>query len=228
MSTRVKATFSGWAATAGVLAILAGCSSNGPADDDPYAEEFAWVIENPASDFEREVLEDGEVTREEYDRAHELFLECMEQTYPPDGLYVVSLEVSSSGFYSTLVHVPAGTHDNFDDNLYGATYDVCAHGTIEEIGHLYMNRELNPERLTLAELMVRCLVDEGVVDSGYTVDNFEADFRSGSVVTETNPQTGETTVNVNEAAPGVNPDDKTDLDIDSDEVNACWSRATGS
>ncbi len=152
---------------------LSGCSDDA-LDANPYAEDMAAAREGAVSDFEREAFADGALTREEYQRAHELWLLCMEQTFPPDGGRAVSLILGENGLYQ----YGATGFDLEDEEFYDSVHESCAEGTIATIAPLYGSMTVNPAKLDVADLLAECLVRTGTVPEWYTAENLRADMGS--------------------------------------------------
>src|SRR5690606_30518412 len=72
---------------------VAGCSADADRGDlsGPYADDFTFALENATSNFERRVLADGVITADEYDEAHHLWLECMQDSFPPGSDFAVGI-----------------------------------------------------------------------------------------------------------------------------------------
>jgi hypothetical protein len=202
-----------------VLAMACAVVSCSGQDADPYAAEFAAAVEKSTSAFEREAFADGTITRIEYEEAHELWLACMEQTFPPDAGKVVTLVANADGFYG----FRAMGFELGDEEFYDSVADNCSVGTIELLAPLYMAMTANPEKEDPFVAVVSCLKRNGLVTDDYTVDNFAADMAasSGPVVdASTDEATGEI-VMVTGPPPEYDESKATGLDYNADEVLNC-------
>lgn len=157
----------------GLVAVLTACSGDAPGIDEnhPWAEELNLALEIVTSDFEREALADGVITREEYEMAHDLWLDCMEQTFPPDGSVHIRLIPDPLGRYTYEI---SGLNDETLD-LYDTVRHACMTGTIEEIAPLYNDMTWNPDNVPRIELVFACLEREGLIPDDYTIDDYEHD-----------------------------------------------------
>lgn len=197
---------------------MTGCSAEDPTD--PYAADVAQMLSADLSEFEREVFADGEITRAEYEEAHQLWLLCMEEAFPPGGPQQVDLILGDDSLYQ--YRAMGFTID--DEAYYDTIADSCSEGTIDNTGPLYAAIARNPERKPFEELVVECLVRNNVVEANYTVDNFLADTSEasqGSVTEVYDTQTGETTL-VTEPPEEVDSDLLTGLDVASVDVENCF------
>jgi hypothetical protein len=181
---------------------LAGCSADGhasrPATDastaphieGPWAAEFSAEWEAATTDFERQVLEDGVVSDQEYSEMTELFRACLSDEgidfdgFAPDGSY----ETTSA---------PGADQD--------ATHDAvkeCSRASGEDsVGLLYSWVHRNPERLDDNTIVVECLHESGVVDRSYTAAQYEQDVTLESYPFVVDLQTGLDAVEVCESDP---------------------------
>lgn len=150
--------------------------------DDPWAEFATDLLKNATSDFEREALKDGVVTREEYEKAHELWLDCMEQVFPPGGRLSVALSADEMGLYSYLFR---GSPSDEDLRIYDAASDECTKGTIGLVALLYNSMAGNPDNVPHSELVVACLVREGLVPDDYSAADY--DYDQGAAPEDRNP-----------------------------------------
>jgi hypothetical protein len=172
----VKSNFPGGharAAAALVLAVsglLAGCADaqveettpvDGPAFSGPWAAEFRSFSEDAASDFERGVLADGEITDQEFSEMTERFSTCLE-----DAGFAFS-GFGPGGSYSATPLSPV------DPETSQRATDDCSVQTGEgSIGALRAWITRNPENADTASIMVDCLHRKGLVDAGYTAEDW--------------------------------------------------------
>ncbi len=150
------------------LALFSACSS-GPGIDasNPYAAEFENALENATSDFERGVLEDGEITSAEYEEAVDRYLGCMHDLD-------VDVTLQASGEMYQFV---TSTAEEFD--LHDAD---CRRGTTAWVTQLYDAKINNPENVEveLAELAAACLVEAGIAPAGYSAEMLGDDMSNGT------------------------------------------------
>ena len=153
-------------AVIGVSAALAGCTA---ADADPDArldrvlEDFAGL---ELSDFESAVLEDGVVSQSEYDEAFASWRTCAEGR----GLTVTE-ERDEHGMYRMTTTRPReqATDDRLRQDR--TISDECAMGTFTVIEAVHRDQTLNPQSRDWNDGVVACLVDQGLVEPGYTREN---------------------------------------------------------
>lgn len=141
------------------VVVLASCATAAP-DDDPYQIRYEEALRAATSDFERAVLEDGEITRAEYEEAVERYVSCMADAGVEVGLH------EQGGYYTYSAAAASG----FD-----ATHDRCAEGTTLLVAGLYVDQLTNPGAEDYDELIVACLIRAGLVDPDYTAEQLTAD-----------------------------------------------------
>lgn len=155
----------------GAAGVLAGCTSPVSQDDsEPYAAEFEAAVDAATSNFERNVLEDGEITRSEFDEAVHNYLACLRN---------IGIDVTAERQGDYYIY---GTTDN---DGYEASHDACAVGTTAVIEPLYVSMMSNPENGDLYTLRARCLVKSGAAPEDYTRDEFKADLKGDTQVVDT-------------------------------------------
>lgn len=168
---------SGWTQTLGrpsvaalsLVSLVALTSCTGVDDqvaDGPYAERIRSAIAESTSDFERDVLGDGVVTRAEYEEAIRLFTTCTE-----DAGYAVDL-VDQGGYYGySQASVPGATE----------AFDSCAKGTTFHIEGIYYSTVANPDNLDWDAITLECLQREGLAPSSLTIGQYlEALSKAGT------------------------------------------------
>ncbi|OJX94704.1 MAG: hypothetical protein BGO96_01140 [Micrococcales bacterium 73-15] len=172
---RPGATLVGLALAAGLIggtgctdASSAGASAESPTGPrptftGPYAAEFEKYYDDATTDFEREVLATSEVTDAAYAEMEERFSSCLADGgiefsgFEPDGAYETSL-------------APNGA-----DTM--AIVNECAETTgANTIGLLHDLMFADPENLGGPVVMAECLVRTGIVDEGYTGEDYTSDL----------------------------------------------------
>lgn len=154
-----------------LVLVLAGCGTGGP-DEHPYAAELESARQAATSDFERDVLADGQVTAAELREAQDLLTACL-----TDAGYVV--EVLPDGGY-TQESTDARPADPdaaaaFDEAMQ-ADHDACAEGSTVLVEPLYRAITANPDNEDLNAAIASCLVRHGVREEGYGVEDLRADL----------------------------------------------------
>ncbi len=124
-----------------------------------YASLFEQARQQATSDFEREVLADDQITRAEYEEATQLWVECLAGKG-------VEVKLQDQGGYYT-AGVPAENSEGFEENS-----DLCAEGTTAVIEPLYIQILQNPGNEDPTELIVACLIETGLADSSFTVEQW--------------------------------------------------------
>lgn len=154
---------------------LVGACSDGPGSDEvsPYSAEFENAFANATSDFERGVLEDGEITSAEYEEAMDNYLACMHDLG-------VDVTLQASG---EMYQYETSTVEEFD--LHDAD---CRRGTVAWIEPLYDGTINNPGNVEVdrAAFAAECLVEAGLAPEGYSAEELGADLSSGSGPARTN------------------------------------------
>lgn len=155
-----------------LMAALTACQSTDEtptvtqsADADPgstgggYASLFEQARQQATSDFEREVLTDDQITRAEYEEATQLWVDCLAGKG-------INVKLQDQGGYYT-AGVPAEDSSGFEENS-----DLCAEGTTAVIEPLYIQILQNPGNEDPTELIVACLIETGLADSSFTVEQW--------------------------------------------------------
>jgi len=159
-----------------IAGVGVGCSGQPPTSD-PYVEDFRQAKELATSDFERAVLEDGKVTRSEYEEAMQRYVSCIS-----DGGGSVTLK-EQGGYY---VYQISGSIEHYDQISEG-----CARDTTVLIEPLYVDVLTNPDKLDPDEALARCYVAAGLVETPFGAqdlrDLMTAAGADGSVGTPIDP-----------------------------------------
>lgn len=203
-----------WLFAAGslIVAPLAGCTESQVSRTDDA--EAAWVADTEVakakatSEFEREVFADDQITPAEYDEAVRLYVECVNRTIPPE-FGAVTARKNEFGMYGyDSPPMPEAQQVSWN-RAYEQAHEKCRVGTTALIEPLFVDKIMNPLRLSPDEQIVECLKRKDLVPDSYTVENFKAD--SGVAAGA-------------EAKPGsYDPDKATglDLSVTSGPVNGC-------
>lgn len=148
----------GAAVTAFALIVLTACSTDSSQEfDGPYGARFTEALSRATSDFEREVLADGNVTRAEYEEAVHRFTGCMEDS----GNHVTLID--QGGYYVYEYRQGAGAEEAFER---------CAEGTTRLIESLYHSLVANPENQDWDEVTLACLKREELAPQGMTLEEY--------------------------------------------------------
>lgn len=150
------------------VAVTAGCGGNEQPAEGPWAAEIEEARQQATSDFERDILNDGEITRAEYDEAIDRYLSCMEDA----GVRVGTEDMG--GYYQYSVAGPSSDYDRHDPD--------CRRGTIQSIEPVYVAIVRNPNNEDLNELLVRCLKAKGLVPEDFTAQDLREEREAGEVV----------------------------------------------
>ncbi len=152
-------------AVLGMAALLGGCSGSEEKAGDfegPYGSELRAAYESASDPAVRAVLEDGRITRAEYDAALQRFVACA-----ADRGVTVTLE-EAYGLY-TFSTVGDATE----------VLDACS-PHVETIAALYGRMLTNPDNRDMDEVVVECLRRAEVVSRDYTAETWVADRDAGT------------------------------------------------
>ncbi|MDO5495336.1 MAG: hypothetical protein Q4G64_06455 [bacterium] len=144
---------------------------------DPWAAAFEAARAEATSDFERQVLEDNEVTRAEYEEGVALYLECLRDR----GFQASATEVNGS--YSYMIE---GGGEDVDT----ASHE-CAIGTTWVIAPLYGAISGNPDNTDPNQQSAECFVRNGLAEPGFDGAAMEEWIREGSGVTPSGHEMGD-------------------------------------
>lgn len=151
-------------------AVLVGCSA-AETEANPFEARFEEARTQATTDFERDILEDGEITRAEYDEAVNRFIECMEA----QSIKISAVEQSGYYVFST----------TSASSAYEAADPQCRPGTIDVIEALYVDMTMNPENRPYNEVMRECLIARGLVDEDFTTKDLNDEMSRGGELTTT-------------------------------------------
>ncbi|GAA3707470.1 hypothetical protein GCM10022377_21570 [Zhihengliuella alba] len=144
--------------------VLVGCTPPAASElEGPWAQEFEQALDSVSSDFQREVLSDGEVTPAEYAEAQQRFRECAAAS----GLDVKTHQEGGFSF----------SHPNQQEGE--SIAESCSLKTLNYVEALYLDPLANPENVPWDEAYLRCLQASGVVEESMTAEdmaNWEWDY----------------------------------------------------
>lgn len=161
------------AAVVGASALLAACvgaddNISAGITDKPYYADTLAAASNADSDFEREALGDGELTKMEYEEAITRFVDCM-----ANNNIDIAIE-DQGGYYAYTV--------NGDGADFESKQDECGRGTKSIIEPLYVSSVKNPTNGDMFQVRRDCFVRHGLVDDRYTANDLENDMNDGSTI----------------------------------------------
>ena len=144
--------------------LLVGCSSHQAAPTattsaDPWRSDVLRAMSKATSPFERQVLQDGVISRAEYEEAIRRYVACMKAHGVNMGA-----EMTALGYYQ---YNSVGYDQAVDDR--------CNVGTKAMIEPLYVDRLQNPNKADMRALEVACFVRKGLAAQGYTVAQWKVD-----------------------------------------------------
>jgi hypothetical protein len=146
----------------------------------PYAAEIKQAMTSATTDFERQVLQDGKITRAEYEEAVSRYLACTEA----HGVKM-SKNLNPAGYYT---YAQPGMPDK------NPWIMKCGEGTSLYIGSLYISMLRNPGHLNEADVMAECLVRKHLAPAGYQGKDLSKDQGTsfkGAPFSDTDPRYGE-------------------------------------
>lgn len=149
---------------AALLVTLAGCASEGELDVScPWASEFEYAHDQSDNSSDESAIADGVITDQEYAETIERLRECLD---------AAGITLSVSGH--SLQYDPGNDPDRAH-----ATFTRCSGETGEDyIGWLYNGMRRNPDNLNESDIIVACLIKEGLVNPGYSGDDYERDAQA--------------------------------------------------
>lgn len=147
-----------------LIAALAGCTSEGKLDvTGPWASEFEYAHERSNNSFVENAIADGVITDQEYAETIERLRECLDEVG-------ITLTVTGTSLQYDPGNDPDGAHANFTRCSSEAGEDY--------IGWLYTGMQRNPENLNESDIVVACLIEEGLVAPGYSSSDYERDAQA--------------------------------------------------
>lgn len=168
--------FAVWGSVAVALALV-GCApldvppvedSNTPEFSGPYATELRSAWQESESDFFRAVIEDEVISDQELSEVGTRLDECLREAGLDFGGF------SSDDGLSTGYSVSPSSMDDAEQNR---VIDACdAQLGIMFLLPLHDNMSNNPSNTPLEQFMTDCLIRNGVVDAGYTEEEFLREY----------------------------------------------------
>lgn len=148
----------GSAIIAGALMLVAACGgADGPSvPDGPYRAQIIQAQQEATSDFQRQVLSDGKITKAEYDEAVHRYVKC----FTDQGVDVTAYD-NGGGYYQ--YGVPSDENGKFQQ-----LSDSCAKGTVALIEDLYIQMLTNPSGGDIDDAVAACLIRKHLVDNTFT------------------------------------------------------------
>lgn len=153
---RVSVTAACWVAV--VVMAVAACGSEDveAGAGGPYRAQIVQARQQAASDFQRDVLADGTITKAEYDEAVNRYVQCL-----GDKGVAVTAADNGGGYYQYAVA-------SGQDAKFQQWSDPCAKGTTDLIEDLYIQMLTNPSGGDIDDAVAACLVRKGLVDKSFT------------------------------------------------------------
>ncbi len=159
-----------------MVAGLSACAPGPSTSQGPYDAEFDRARTDSVSDFQRDVLEDGVISDEEFREVRQRYVDCLGDA----GMKVKALP---DGSYE---YATAPTPEQDDAEL------QCSSETTKTIEPLYYAMSVNPQKEDFSVLTVECLRREGIVDSAFTKENWDQFVATFAAVAGENPDGGAT------------------------------------
>lgn len=165
-----------------VSLLLTGCSAGKTPDairstDDasleragPWAEDFRDALAHGISDYEAEILADGQVTTAEVEDAHDRISRCL-----ADSGYTITYS-ADGGFEIGSLRGGAPSNDMTRTN---AVLEACEQRYDEYVTMLFQETRRNPEKQDEAKITVACLRRAGLVGKGYTERKWQSEYDHG-------------------------------------------------
>lgn len=132
----------------------------------PWASDFQTAYADAKSDFEREVLADGEITATEYEQSRNHVRSCLADS----GLGIEWDERGGFALIAKNGQYPDGFFERSDPIL-----RECESKWAGWIPILYEQVRRNPQKQDEAALQITCLRNAGLVDETYTKAQWRRD-----------------------------------------------------
>lgn len=149
--------------------------------DSPYADWIAQYQQAATSQFEKDVLADGVVTRQEYEEAMQRYVSCVQER----GVGISLFE--QFGFYGT----QGSYEDEMDAERANLIMAECEEGTNLLIEPLFIEMTVNPDKEDYAVVTARCYVSQGLVAApfgAHDFDELQSEWSEQSESGEVDPQ----------------------------------------
>lgn len=152
--------------------LAAACSGTPqPSTADPYAAEIKRAQAEATSDFERAVLADGRIAREEYLEAVQRMVQCAQAR----GVTITVSETDGDVRYES----------SGPDAL--RVFDECSVGTTQIIEALYSDMLMNPDNEDIFEIQAACLRRIGLAPVSFNGKEFEKAIKGGKTTQDQLP-----------------------------------------
>ena len=151
-----------------VTLLVAGTSACGATGSDapkgPYSADIQQAKAKTTSDFQRQVLADGKITRAEYEEAVDRYVSCMNSHGAE-----ISKTLNSAGYY---YYSQPGVASP------SSWTTKCADDSTGFVESLYVQMLRNPNHIDENELMAQCLVRSRLAPAGYTGKKYAEDQKA--------------------------------------------------
>lgn len=138
-------------------------SADAPEFTGPYAAEFADAYARTESELARKILADGKITESEFIEIREAEKSCLEDAGFTDVIY------NSDG--TSQAKAPEGINDDDAGELHKQCATESGSALVQAI---YNSMQVNPNNEDWDSLTAACLIDTGVVDSSFTVEELNS------------------------------------------------------
>ncbi len=165
----------------GLCAVIAaaGCTEVVPTAEfkGPWADDFEHSYATSDSEYVRAILEDEVITDQEYAETIARYRVCMTAA----GLTVETYQPGGGGSFSFPPEMGA-------DAAYAESEACSATSGERWVSMLYGAVRRNPEHLSELSILIQCFVDAGIVEAGYSREDYDRDARSGPTFPFKNPE----------------------------------------
>lgn len=146
----------------GASSLMLACTSStvSTVPTGAWAAEVAAAQKQANGDFQRQVLSDGTISREEYVEAAQRYTSCMRE----HGYRTEAVDDLQSGVFQFRTTQELGAED-IDD----AIRDDCRATSLDVIEPLYTGMLTNPQKEDFDSMVLRCLQRKGIAPSELTL-----------------------------------------------------------